>query len=117
MSTHPNVILLLTLTPRGLARKTMADILKETRTAPDDDLTISGEKYHHKVMESDYDEGWQIGAAEGDLIFFDLVTYGYGEQIEWERLEIQKNDLQTWANGICDRHNCSSKISVTANYW
>lgn len=117
MSTHPNAILLVTITPGGLSRRTMAAILAETNTDADSDLKLGLYSYHHKVMESDYDEGWQIAAKEGDLLFFDLVTYGYGEQVPWEKLEAQKMELEAWAKGICERHHCTYAISVTANYW
>ena len=117
MSTHPNAILLLTLTPEALARKTMAAILLETNTDPNDEIKIGSEEYHHKVMEYDYDEGWQIAAKEGDLLFFKFVTYGYGQQILWEKLEAQKQELEEWAKGICERYHCTYKISISANYW
>lgn len=117
MSTHPNAILLLTLTPQDLARKTMAAILAETNTGTDDDVKIGSEKYHHAVMESDYNDSWQISSKEGDLLFFDLVTYGYGEQVSWEKLVAQARELEEWAKGICERHHCTYKLSVTANYW
>ena len=117
MSTHPNAILLLTLTPQNLSRKTMHDILDEAKVAYDNDITIAGKDYHNQIMEDEYEEGYQISAKEGDLIFFDLVTYGYGEQISWDDLAAQKADLEAWAKDICDRHHCTYKISVTANYW
>jgi len=123
MSTHPNTILLCTLTPEGLARKTMREILVDNGIQvdddyhKDDDFKIGTEEYHHEVMESDYHEGWQISAKEGDLIFFDLVTYGYGEQIAWNKLVAQKEALEAWAKKTCEKHHCSFKISVTSNYW
>lgn len=119
MSQHPNVILLLTLTPDDLARKTHREIIVESGVVFDDDvqIPIGTEKYNIKVMESRYDSDWQIGAQEGDIIIFDLVTYGYGEQISWEKLAAQKEELASWASDICMRHRCKAKISVTANYW
>lgn len=117
MSTHPNAILLLTLSPEGLSRKTMSAILSETGTKDDDDVKVGDHDYHHRVMESEYDDDWQLSAKEGDLLFFDLLTYGYGEQVLWEDLEKQKNKLEEWARGICERHHCSFTISITANYW
>ncbi len=117
MSTHPNVILMAALTPDGLSRKTMASILAETNTRSDDDIKINGRDYHHKIMEADYDNGWQIASKEGDLLFFDLVTYGYGVAIKWAALESQKLALEEWAKGICERHHCTYEIRVSANYW
>lgn len=123
MSAHPNVILLLTLTPQDLARKTMREILVangiqvDDEYHKDDDVKIGGAEYHHEIMESDYNDSWQISGKEGDLLFFDLVTYGYGEQIKWEKLEAQKRELEEWAKSICDNHHCTYQISVAANYW
>lgn len=118
MSTHPNAILLLALTPHGLSRKTMAAIRAEAGIADeDDDLKIDGISYHHAVMEDDYDEGMQIAAKEGDLVFYDLVTYGYGDVIAWDMLAARKAALEAWAIGICERHACAYAIYVTANYW
>lgn len=121
MSTHPNVILLLVLTPDGLSRKTRRDILAENSADIADDLDcdikIGSFSYLHEVMEDDYCEGYQISADEGDIIIFDFVTYGYGEKIAWDELELQKEELEKWAVGICEQHNCSHEIFITANYW
>ena len=121
MSSHPNVILMVLLTPDDLARKTYRAILEENGIDPDDsmdpDVKIGGQDYNHFVAESDYEDDYQISCREGDLVFFDLVTYGYGEVISWANLEAQKNALEEWAKGICERHKCSYRIEVTANYW
>lgn len=118
MSTHPNVILMAVFTPDDLARKTYRAILADAGLTDDDDnLTVGGEEYNHMVMEGDYDKGFQISAKEGDIVVFDLVTYGYGERKKWADLEAQKASLQEWAAGICERHHCSVEIFVSANYW
>ena len=119
MSTHPNVILLLKLTPDDLARKTYRAILAENNIGEDSskDIKIDGTDYHHRVMEEDYDEGMQIAAKEGDIVVYDLVTYGYGEVITWAELEKQKNALAAWAQDVCARHHCKYEIVITANYW
>ena len=119
MSTHPNAILLLVLTPDDLARKTYRAILAQLGNSAEEDVSvdIAGNTYHSRVMEDDYYEGAQIGANEGDIVFWDYVTYGYGERIEWAQLEQQKQQLEEWAKGICEQYRCSYKIYVTANYW
>lgn len=117
MSQHPNAILMVALKPDGLSRKTMREIFLEAQVDVDHDIKIGSTKYCCIVMESDYEEGNQIAGEEGDLIFFDMVTYGYGKVITWEKLERQKQDLEQWATGICERHHCNYTISVTANYW
>lgn len=122
MSMHPNVILLCALTPNDLARKTYRAIVaehKKQRSYEEDhpDLEIGGTEYHCQVMESDYDEDWQIGSKEGDIIVFDLVTYGYGETISWDKLSAQKDMLEAWAKEACEKFSCSYRIEITANYW
>jgi hypothetical protein len=117
MSTHPNAILLVALTPDGLSRKTMRDILLAHDVDDDDDIKIGDKEYHHEIMESDYSESWQIKSKEGDLVFFDYVTYGYGDAIGWDKLDEQKRVLESWAILMCERYHCSYEIRVTANYW
>ncbi len=117
VSTHPNAILALALNPHGLSRKTMAAILAEYGGDPDDGIQIGDVEYDHRIMESDYDDGMQIAAKEGELVFSDMVTYGYGETIEWEKLEQQKNQLEAWAKEMCQKHQCDYRIFVTANYF
>lgn len=117
MSTHPNAILLLALKPDDGSRKTYRAILAEAGIDAGDSLTLGEQTYHHSVMENDYDDGYQIAADEGDIIIFDMVTYGYGETIEWDKLVVQKEALQAWATGVCERHRCKAKFFITANYW
>jgi len=123
MSTHPNVILMCILTPNDLARKTYRSIVEEFKANDwveeegTSAIKIGAIEYHCKVMEEGYDDDWQIRAKEGDIVVFDLVTYGYGENIAWEKLEARKNELESWAKEICERLSCLYKIVVTANYW
>ena len=117
MSTHPNVILMAVLTPKGLARQTMAAILGKPYVRDHHDVEIGGEDYHTLVMEEDYDDGMQISAKEGDLVFYDLVTYGYGEVIAWADLEARKAKLEEWAKNAAQIHACDWRIEVSANYW
>lgn len=126
MSTHPNAILLLALTHDDLSRKTWKNILNEAKVYKynepgiideEGEIKICENNYHHRVMESGYDKGMQISAKEGDIVVFDMVTYGYGDVIEWEKLVDQKNKLEEWAIAMCGKFNCSYKIFVTANYW
>jgi hypothetical protein len=115
MSQHPNVILRCTLTPLGLAKQTMRAILMSKKTEAY--IKIGNYNYHTKVMENDYDDNFQISSYEGDLIFLDFVTYGFSEQIIWDKLVEQKNELELWAKDVCIRHNCTYKINITANFW
>lgn len=121
MSSNPNVILMVRLTPSDLSRKTMRKIFEESKQEfPNEttrDILIAGDTYHAIIMEIDYDESWQISGKEGDLIFFDLVTYDYGDSISWNELQSKKESLEQWAQDICERFNCSYEIAVSANYW
>ena len=142
MSSHPNVILKLTIKPDGTTRKLLCELLAKNREEiPDEKLPLwkntkgeyienrDGEKarivrddgelcigefiYHALVMESDYDDSWQISGEEGDLVIFDLVTYGYGREISWQELEKRKNDLEAWV----EKNGLTFSISVSANHW
>lgn len=110
-------MLLLALKPDDSTRKTFRAIMAEAGKAEDDDLKIGDADYHIVVMEGSYDDNNQITADEGDIVVFDLVTYGYGERIEWDKLAAQKAALEEWAKGICERHKCTASFYVTANYW
>lgn len=118
MSTHPNVILMAVLTPDDLSRKTMREILEENGVKDEDgEIKIDGVGYHPSVMESEYDEGWQISAKEGELVFHDLITYGYGDVVTWTKLEARKVALEAWAKATAEKHHCKYRIDVAANYW
>lgn len=95
----------------------MAAICAACGVEPDDDITIGAVKYHNVVMESDYDEDAQISSKEGDLVFWNMVTYGYGESVKWGELEAQEAALEAWAQATCAAHQCDYEIRVTANYW
>jgi hypothetical protein len=123
MSAHPNVILMAVLTPDNTSRKTMREILAAAHPAMEpgsvnyDQVRIGDRDFDTLVMESEYDEGWQIGGEEGQIIVFDLLTYGYGEEIAWDELVRIKDELEAWAIDACAKHACSYRITVSANYW
>lgn len=117
MGSHPNAILMVSLTPDDLSRKTYRDILSHCDIEADDTIKIGKLDYLHKIMEEDYDKGYQISSKEGDIVVFDMVTYGYGETIKWSEFEQKKIELENWAKEICKKFRCSYEIFVTANYW
>ena len=121
MSAHPNAMLICVLTPDDLARKTYRAILDEAGVDGESDLKIGadhfGGGFHHRVMESDWDEGMQITAPEGSIVFFTFLTYGYCERMPWAEVVAHADALQKWAAGICERHHCKAEISIGANYW
>lgn len=120
MSTHPNAILLLALTPDNTARKTMRDIHEELGFEKDGgfSFSIAGRYFYGiEVMESDYDESNQIALPEGTLYLTTYLTYGYGETMKFADVIALKSGMEEWAKGICERHKCSYEFFVTANYW
>lgn len=131
MGTHPNALLVAELSPNDLPRKTYKDLKVECGEDPDDDdlevLIPTGiesenrwereDSYHTFLAEDDYNESNQITAAVGSIVLWDPVTYGYGERIEWDKLEAQKQRLNEWCKYISEKLNCTYRIYVTANYW
>lgn len=120
MSTHPNAILMLVLTPDDLSRKTLRSICDHMSVDPSEESfqwKVGGKEYSVTLLEESYDDGYQIGASEGDILVHDYLTYGYGEKIAWEKVEAQKFDLEQWAEEICDKFHCKQQIFITANYW
>lgn len=144
MSTHPNVILKCTVKAEGTTRKLLRKLLSQNReeipdsnlppmlntkgekvtnrfggyileSRSEDQLIIGNHAYYTIVMEEGYDESWQISGEEGDLIIFDLVTYGYGEDISWDDLNKRVEDIKSWA--YQPSRNLEYTISVSANYW
>ena len=120
MSTHPNAILVCALMPDGTTRKTLRAILEEKKAVEHqdaDDITIGEHVYHTTVMESGYSDSWQLSAKEGEILFHDFLTYGYGGICEWEKLVAQQKALEEWAKIVCEKYKCTYRIFVTANYW
>lgn len=118
MSTHPNTLLILKLTPDDLPWKTLREIRDAANANDEGDVLINGTRYHSDIVPADgYLDAYQIDGKEGCLVFFAFVTYGYGQFIIWSELEKKKNLLQYWAQAICDRYRCTYEIVVAANYW
>lgn len=117
MSTHPNAILMVILTPDDLARKTYRALLQEAGIDEDRQFKIGGHTYTHLVMEDSYDESWQISAPEGSIVLHGYLTYGYGERLPWSEVESRKVALEEWARAACERHHCAYEICISANYW
>lgn len=117
MSSHPNAMLLLALTPDDLARKTYRAIINELANYDEYEIKIGEHDYNHGVMEEGFDAEWQIRLAEGTIYFFDFITYGFGEKIKFDTLLEQKEALEAWAETIGKKYHCTSEIFITANYW
>ncbi len=117
MSSHPNAILQLNLTPDDLPMRTWRAITDDEGIGSDEDISIGSEDFHHVVLQEDYDESYQIGGKPGDIVVFKMVTYGYGDFIPWGEFLQMHSALEAWAEKACKAYNCSFEIRVTANYW
>jgi hypothetical protein len=131
MSTHPNALLVAKLSPNDLPRKTYKALKVECGVDPEDDYLsvriptgVESDKsweredsYHTFLAEDSYNQGNQISAAEGSIVLWDPVTYGYGETIAWDKLVAQQQRLDEWCKRTREKLNCTYKIFVTANYW
>jgi hypothetical protein len=117
MSSHPNVILMVVFTPDDLPSKTLRDILLDNDADEYDYIKVGGKKYRAILMRDEYDSDIQIGAKENDLVFYDLVTYGYGDKITWQTLSEQQQSLEAWAKAMAEKFHCTYAIEVSANYW
>lgn len=120
MSTHPNAMLLCTLIPNGGSRKTFRDIAAHEGQEISDgsfDVKVGGRRYSAHVMESDYDESYQISAAEGNIVLHTFLTYGYGEKVPLHELNTVIEEMQQWAALAGARHDCTFELHITANYW
>lgn len=144
MSTHPNVILKCTIKVPGTTRSMLRFLLAQNReeipdealpfwlnsrgeiikkldgsssriSRDDDQIAIGNDVYHTLVMETGYDESMQIAGKEGDLILYDLVTYGYGKEVAWSDLQSRVDSLEKWA--AQPQRNLDCRISISANYW
>lgn len=121
MSTHPNAILMLTLQPQDLPRKTIRAILEAAGIDPDEEspqIKIGERDYSVRLMEESYDDGHQIAAPVGSIVLHDFITYGYGDKCSWEDVAARQVALCEWAKAACEKHDCTvHEIAITANYW
>lgn len=120
MSTHPNAILFVTMLPDDFPEKTFRAIAAEIGAADLTDVRAKvGEHEYAVYLHEEYDaDGYQIEAPEGSIVAHDFLTYGYGDVIEWAEVAKRQAALLEWAQGVCERHKCSSpRVFITANYW
>lgn len=119
MSTHPNVMLQCVLTVNDGTRKTQR-ALEDAFPGkyPDEGGVKIGEReYHLTVMESDYDEDWQISADEGQIVLHEYLTYDYGDTVTLNELLERVGTLKAWAETAKEPHGFTYEIRIGANYW
>lgn len=119
MSTHPNVMLQCVLTVDDGSRKTERALLEDYAGTGmyDDYVKIADLHYKVSVMGSDYDEGYQISADEGQIVLHEYLTYGYGETVDFETVCKRAAELKEWAESAKEKHKFSYVIRIGANYW
>ena len=117
MSTHPNVMLQCVLTVNNGTRTTQRALEQAYPTKYGEGVQISDRDYHLTVMESDYDDGFQISADEGQIVIHDYLTYGYGETVTVEELLAKIDAVKSWAEEAKGPHGFTYEIRIGANYW
>ena len=139
MSTHPNAMLILRLEPDDVPCKTLREMLDERRKGFDRDgdglirvnehdsnypqlpcdteFAIGDIVYRSKLMDG-YDESDQIDGEEGQIVLYDLMTYGFGESIAFDEVKRRAEALEAWAAENCPKHKISKwSVEISANYW
>lgn len=113
-------MLLCHMTTDGTARKTFREIAEHEEAEISEGsftIKIGGRSYTVSVMEEDYDQDMQISGEEGQIVLHDFLTYGYGERLSLDALNMAIEELQHWAMQASKRHHCAYEISIGANYW
>jgi len=145
MGIHPNAMLLVLVDPDNGSRRTYRELFAEMKNMgiecePEYDGTGGGqfrlpngsdgkptdrcpggepteEDYYVQVFEDDYDHCFQISGREGQLSIHDLVTYGYGDKVQWKELEAQKNRLTDLLDQLAPKLKFTYEVYIGANYW
>lgn len=117
MSTHPNVMLQCVLTVNDGTRKTKRALEAAFPTKYEENIRIGERDYHLTVMESDYDDGYQISADEGQIVLHIYLTYGYGETVTLDEIQALVDPLKAWAEEAKEPHGFTYEIRIGANYW
>lgn len=125
MSTHPNAMLQLVLTPLDPSFDAFQYFgwqQPEDNEDNDPDLNFElriGERDYTATVFTedgdDYNEHWQINGEAGQVIIHDYITYGYGETITFKALVDRANELMEWA--VKHHEAFSYTLRVGANYW
>lgn len=120
MGRHPNALLILLVTPDDLPWRTYQEMLDAFRAEDGDGyIKIGKHDYQIYVCDSDeYSEDYQIKAKEGQVVIFDMVTYGFGQVLTWNEMLEQKQELEAWAEANKEKFRFTKwEIRVGANYW
>jgi hypothetical protein len=83
----------------------------------EDRIKIGERDYSLTVMESDYDEGYQISADEGQIVLHEYLTYGYGETVAVDDMLARIAAVKAWAEEAKGPHGFTYEIRIGVNYW
>lgn len=132
---HPsaNVMLMAIIKPAGNAADMLAAIVAESKknskfpytveTTEDvydiflRDLPGYEKRWYALLMSSTYNAEFEVIGEPGSIIVFDYLTMGAGKKLAWAHAEAEKNILEAWAKGVCERYGGEFNIVLTANYW
>lgn len=117
MSSHPNVMLQCVLTVNDGTRKTQRALEKAFPGKYGGDIKVGERNYSLTVMESDYEEGYQISADEGQIVLHIYLTYDYGETVTLDEIQAYVDPLRAWAEEAKGPHGFTYEIRIGANYW
>lgn len=81
------------------------------------DLKGRERSWYALLMSTAYNKEFEITGEPGTIIVFDCLTMGSGKKLSWAHAEEEKNTLEAWASGVCERHGAVFNIVLTANYW
>ena len=114
MSSHPNTLLMLQLSPN----EPSIDVkhLLDAECDSEGDCTIKLGGFDYSVATDDEND-MQIRVPEGSAVLHDFLTYGYTDVVNWNEVPAIVDALKTWAEAFCDKHNCSYHIYIGANFW
>lgn len=130
MSNHPNVLLILRLTPEApsqgdnAASDLLAEIAKDISAKVDEDeghlnVKIGDSDYIGIPFNKDtsYDDDSQISTSAGDIVFYTYATYDYGDTVTLDDLQAMRDEAAKWAEDICVKHHLTAVFAVGANYF
>ena len=109
-------MLMAILAPKDDSKETMSKIL-DSNNANDGLIKIGNDDYYFTTMDGTWCDDFDIFAEDGSLVFITDLTTGYGINISLKDLNLKATILDTWANKMSKRYNCSYNIEVTATTW
>ena len=123
MSMHPNTMLLAILKPKYTGECIFEKIWNQIADEDGEEgeygeLYLRNSSYKCINYSKDsYLEDYQIELEEGEVAIFDMVTYGYSDKTEWNKVEQQKKELEEWLVEYSNKIDFSFVMYLSANLW